>query len=122
MTCASGRAVKQDAFAGRLPQPPQLLAAADKAQHVAVEQFQRRFGQDYLLAPNRRQPVDHDAFRASPIIRIAIERQDLAAIATRRVDGVLQLRETALHEFAARRPGRYGNLDAGPGLIAILAV
>ena len=37
-------------------------------------------------------------------------------------DGALQFGETALHEFAARRAGRHGDLDAGPGLIAILAV
>jgi hypothetical protein len=116
----TGRSVKQDTLAGQLPQPAQLVAAPDKAQDVAVEQLQCGFGQDHVLALNRWQLVDHDASGASPIIRIAIERQDLAAIATRGVDRALQLGETALHELRAISAGRHGNLDPGPRLIAIL--
>ncbi len=64
--------------------------------------------------------MDHDASRASPIIRVAIERQDLAAIATRGIDRALQLGEAALHELRAIGAGRHGNLDPGPCLIAVL--
>src|SRR5580698_11292882 len=106
----SGWPVKQDALAGRLSEPAQPLAASNKAQDVAVKQLQCGFGQDHVLAFNRWQSVDRDASRASPIIRIAVERQDLAAIATRGVDGVLQLGEAALDEFPTRRARRYGNL------------
>ena len=66
--------------------------------------------------------MDRNASRAPSIIAIAIERQDLAAIGTRGVDGGLQLGETALHELRAIGAGRHGNLDAGPGLVAVLPV
>ena len=102
------------------PSSAQLRAASDKIEDVAVEQSQGGFGQDHVLASNRRQFVHHDASRASPIIGVAIERQHLAAIAARGVDGTLQLGETALHELRAIGAGRQGNLDPGPGLTVIL--
>jgi hypothetical protein len=91
-----------------------------KFSYVAVEQLQRCLGEDHVLASNRRQFVDHDASRASAIIRVAIERQDLAAIGARSVDGALELGEAALHELCAIGAGRQGNLDPGPGLTVIL--
>ncbi len=33
----------------------------DKAEDVAIEQLQRQFGKDDLLAADRRQSMDHDA-------------------------------------------------------------
>ena len=60
--------------------------------------------------------------RASAIIRVAVERQHLAAIATRRIDRALQLGEAALHEFRAIRAGRHGNLDPGSGLAAVFTM
>src|ERR1700682_1326356 len=107
---------------GRLSESAQLRAGSDKAKDIAVEQFQCGFGQYYFVALNRGNFVDRNASRAPSIIAIAIERQDLAAIGTRGVDGGLQLGETALHELRAIGPGRHGNLDAGPGLVAVLPV
>ena len=57
----AGRPIKQDALAGRLSEPPQVLPGTDKVQHVAVKQFQGGFGQDHLLASHGPQFVDRDA-------------------------------------------------------------
>ena len=102
------------------PPANNISSARNKVQDVTVEQFQRGFGQDHVLAPNRRQLVNRDALRESLIICVSIERQDLAAIGARRVDGFLQFQETALYKLATRRADRHGNLDAGSSLSAVL--
>ena len=63
--------------------------------------------------------MDHDAARAPAIISVGIEREDLAAIAARRVDRALQFGEAALHELSAERASRYGDLDPGSGLVVV---
>jgi hypothetical protein len=118
----SGRTVEQDALAGRLPELAQMRAARHEVQYVPIEQLQCGLGQDDVLALNRPQFMDHDALRSSAIIPVAVEREHLAAIATRVVDRVLQLGEATLHEFGALRAGGHGNLDPGPGLGAVFPV
>src|SRR6202035_3380939 len=63
-----------------------------------------------------------DAGRAPAIIRVAIERQDLAAIGARRADRALQLGEAALHELPARRTGGGRDLDASSVFVAVLTM
>jgi hypothetical protein len=122
--CLAGarQSIGQDALSRRLAEPAQRVAASDKAQDVAIEQFWCGFGQNDVRAVDRRQFVDLDARRAPPIIRLAIERQDLAAVGARRADRTLQLSEAALHELPAHGAGGCRDLDAGPGFVAVLTV
>ena len=66
--------------------------------------------------------MHHHALRAPAIVGVAIERQDFAAIAARRVDGFFECGEQLCDNAAAGFAGGHGDLDPQAGLNAVLAM
>jgi len=66
--------------------------------------------------------VDHKASRPSTIIRATVERQDLAPVAIRGVDRVLDGDEAAPHELCSRRSGRRRDFNANTRFFTMFAM
>src|SRR5262245_53687081 len=80
------RPIKQNAFSCGLAKRAKAFANLDEVQDIAVEELYCRFGQDHLMASDRRQPMDNDALRPASVVAMILKRQDLAAIGSRCVD------------------------------------
>ena len=83
-----------------------------KVEDVAIQELQRPFGQDHLIAVDRRQPMDHNPARPSAIIGVAVQREYLAAIGPRRLDGLFEFGKNPLREGLTSFPGGHRDLDA----------
>ena len=66
--------------------------------------------------------MHRDALRATPIVRLAIKREDVAAIGARCVHGLFKLGKAALRKAIACGPNRHRDLDPKQGLAAVFAI